>query len=109
MNVNFSPAIDSATANGATAFQTAEQKAIAAERNARIDRINRDRLVASAIDTLLADATDKSVAADVAFYLIGAANLQTSHLSGEGNELRTYVAELIATIRRELSPLATGR
>lgn len=83
----------------------AENRAIIAEQLARLRRINRDRIIVAALDLLMLESIDRSVACDYHAYIVGAANLQTSHLPDYAN-VRAYVDALLSEIRAELSPLA---
>lgn len=83
-----------------------ENRNRAAEQLERLRRLNRDRIIQAALDSFIAEATDKSVAADYPSYLIGAANIHTSHV--DPYDVRGYVLGLIRDIRAELSPVVTA-
>lgn len=81
----------------------AESRDRQAEQLARLHRLNRDRIIQAALDLLMVEAVDQSIARGYHDYIHGAANLETSHLTP--GEIRAYVDSLLAGIRSELSPV----
>ena len=88
-----------------------EQTNIVAERIARQTRIDRDKIVATALDLMEVDYLDRTadlaVSRDFASYVAGSADLDLSAF-GEPADARAYVTGLLADIRASLSPLALG-
>ena len=90
------------TLSNATYAESARLEALhrAAEDSARNRRIDRDRIIRTALDSLESDSTYGRP--DYA-YIAGCAEIPLGH--GEPNRA-DYVAELLAEIRAELNPLA---
>ena len=92
---------------------TQEDRNIAAERDARQRRLDRDRIIRAALDTLETVALDTRVSGNVIErasgvalnYIAGCADIPLDRFV-DGFERAIYVAELLSTIRAELSPLS---
>ena len=104
------------TLSDATYAESARLEALhrAAEDNARNRRIDRDRIIRAALDSLESEASDRAILECSSLecsrsvdpvnysYIAGCAEIPLGH--GEPNRA-DYVAELLAEIRAELNPL----
>ena len=85
-----------------------------AENAAQLRRLDKDRIIQAALDTLESDSIDKARDSHLS-YLAGCANIPMERFIGDTRfadgiaRRATYIRDLLAEIRRDLSPLVTGR
>ena len=87
-----------------TAARLREQAGIDAERNARDRRLDRDRIVFAALETLEHVATSDTLDGSVSAFIAGAADIRLARFTNH-TERAVYIRELLSEIRAELSPL----